>query len=112
MASRAGMDLAIRRFRCFRSRHKCSFDINGNSAGAGLVRAARFFIPENCDAPIAADLLLSTDVGTPISARFDFRRTGLQTWDIDIETDNGVLKLAEGGSRLFADDKPVAIESA
>jgi D-galactose 1-dehydrogenase len=77
-----------------------------------FVRAARFFIPENCDAPIAADLLLSTDVGTPISARFDFRRTGLQTWDIDIETDNGVLKLAEGGSRLFADDKPVAIESA
>jgi D-galactose 1-dehydrogenase len=77
---------------------------------AVFVMEARLYVPENCEAPIAADLLLSTDVGTPISARFDFRHTGLQTWDIDIETDNGALKLAEGGSRLFTDGKSVAIE--
>jgi D-galactose 1-dehydrogenase len=79
---------------------------------AVFVNEACLYFPENCEAPIAADLLFSTDVGTPISARFDFRHTGLQTWDIDIETDDGTLKLAEGGNRLFADGKPVAIEGA
>lgn len=77
-----------------------------------IVDEARLYIPENCETPIAADLLLSTDAGTPISARFDFRHTGPQTWDIDIETDAGALKLAEGGGRLFADGRSVAIENA
>jgi predicted dehydrogenase len=77
-----------------------------------FVTEARLYVPENCEAPIAADLLLSNDVRTPISARFDFRHTGLQTWDIDIETDTGTLKLAEGGNRLFADGKAVAVEDA
>lgn len=75
---------------------------------AVFVKEAHLYVPENCEAPIAADLILSTDVQTPISAQFDFRHTGLQTWDIDVETDAGTLKLAEGGSRLFADGKPVA----
>ncbi len=79
---------------------------------AAFVNEARLYVPENCEAPIAADLLLSTDARTPISAQFDFRHTGLQTWDIDIETDAGILKLAEGGNRLFADGKSVAIEDA
>ena len=77
-----------------------------------FVDEARLYVPENCETPIAADLLLSTDAGTPISARFDFRHTGPQTWDIDIESDAGALKLAEGGSRLFADGRSVAIENA
>jgi predicted dehydrogenase len=77
-----------------------------------IVTEARLYVPENCEAPIAADLLLSSDVRTPISAQFDFRHTGLQTWDIDIETDTGTLKLAEGGNRLFSDGKPIAIEDA
>lgn len=79
---------------------------------AVFVNEARLYMPENCDAPIAADLLLSTDARMPISARFDFRHTGPQTWDIDIETDAGVLKLAEGGGRLYADGRSVATEDA
>ena len=75
---------------------------------AVFVNEARLYIPENCQAPIAADLNLSTDAGTPIAANFDFRHTGLQTWDIDIETEEGSLRLSEGGNRLFADGKPVA----
>ena len=79
--------------------------------GAVFVDQARLYVPENCETPIAADLSLSTDAGTTISAEFDFRQTGPQTWDIDIETGAGTLKLAEGGSRLFVDGKPVAIEA-
>jgi D-galactose 1-dehydrogenase len=81
-------------------------------ADAIFVTDARLYVPENCEAPIAADLWLSTDVRTQISAQFDFRHTGLQTWDIDIETQSGSVKLAEGGNRLFADGKPVAVEDA
>ena len=76
---------------------------------AVFVTEARLYVPENCEAPIAADLLLSTDARAQISAQFDFRHTGLQTWDIDIETDTGTLKLAEGGNQLFADGRPVAV---
>ncbi len=36
----------------------------------------------------------------PISAALDFRQTGAQTWDIDIETDEGALKLSAGGGIL------------
>jgi predicted dehydrogenase len=86
--------------------------LTGILRGPVFVTEARLYVPENCEAPIAADLLLSTDVRTPISAQFDFRHTGLQTWDIDIQTDDGTLKLAEGGNRLFVDGKPVAIENA
>ncbi len=75
-----------------------------------FVGEACLFIPNNCDAPIAADLVMSTEAGAPISATFDFRHTGPQTWDIEVETGNGVLKLADGGSRLFVGGQLVPIE--
>ena len=34
---------------------------------------------------------------------FDWRHEGKQTWDIDIETDGGILKLSDGGATLFID---------
>ncbi len=56
--------------------------------------------PENCASPIAADLTFATESGLPVSAEFDFRQTGPQTWDIIVETSGGTLKLSLGGSRL------------
>jgi D-galactose 1-dehydrogenase len=67
-------------------------------------RTARLYVPSNCDAPIAADLEFVTDDGVEISAAFDFRHTGVQTWDIDIETDEGPLKLSAGGGILTVGD--------
>ncbi len=52
--------------------------------------------PANCQTPIAADLRFSGHV----SADFDWRQTGPQTWDIEVETDHGQLALRMGGSRL------------
>jgi D-galactose 1-dehydrogenase len=63
-------------------------------------RMAHLHIPSNCEAPIAADLEFVTDSGVEISAALDFRHTGAQTWDIDIETDAGPLKLSAGGGIL------------
>ena len=60
-------------------------------------------VPTNCDAPIAANLTLRTAAGTPIAAAFDFRQTGLQTWDITVEADDGQLLLSHGGNTLMLD---------
>jgi D-galactose 1-dehydrogenase len=75
-----------------------------------VVKRAHFFVPENCEAPIAADVDFATDSGAPVTAVLDFRQTGQQTWDIDIETESATAKLADGGARFFVDGKPVAID--
>jgi D-galactose 1-dehydrogenase len=77
---------------------------------AFFVKEADLFVPRNCEAPIAADIAFATDSGAAITAAFDFRHTGIQTWDIDVETDKGALKLSAGGSRLFIDGANVAVE--
>src|SRR5262249_9882345 len=56
-----------------------------------FVPSAELAFPSNCQAPIAANLSL-TDVGSlPITAAFDFRQTGPQSWDILVETDEGQM---------------------
>ena len=59
--------------------------------------------PENRDTPIAAALAFAHPGGADVSAVFDWRHEGKQTWDIDIETDGGTLKLSDGGATLFID---------
>jgi D-galactose 1-dehydrogenase len=66
-----------------------------------FVRSADLAFPANCDAPIAAKLVISDAAGLPISADFDFRQTGPQTWDIEIGTDEGPVRLSSGGAKLF-----------
>jgi predicted dehydrogenase len=68
-----------------------------------FVESAEHFIPENCQAPIAADLVLRTDSGARISAAFDFLYTGEAIWDIEVETDGGTLKLSFAGAVLSID---------
>jgi hypothetical protein len=36
-----------------------------------------------------------------VTADFDFLQTGVQSWNITIETDAGTLMLRDGGARLF-----------
>ena len=54
----------------------------------------------------------STDSeGVPITAEFDFRQTGPQSWDIVVDTDRGPLTLSGGGARLVAGGE-VLVEAA
>ena len=62
-----------------------------------VLKDAELFYPSNCETPIAANLLLECH-GASIRAEFDFLQTGPQTWDIDIDTDEGRLLLSRGGS--------------
>jgi D-galactose 1-dehydrogenase len=61
--------------------------------------------PENRAAPIAAQLQLRAAGGAPISMDLDWRQTGPQSWDIEVETDMGMLRLARGGAELTLDGK-------
>ncbi|AMA57333.1 Gfo/Idh/MocA family protein [Bradyrhizobium sp. CCGE-LA001] len=73
-----------------------------------LVTAAELAFPANCQAPIAANLTLTDISGLPISAEFDFRQTGPQSWDIVVETDQGRMTLSNGGARMVIDGKVLA----
>lgn len=67
--------------------------------------------PENRATPIAARLDFADPTGADMSADFDWRQEGPQTWDIDIETDRGNAKLSLGGERLEIEGAP-AIQGA
>ncbi|MCK8778554.1 Gfo/Idh/MocA family oxidoreductase [Rhizobium sp. NTR19] len=74
-----------------------------------LVRSDLTF-PANRAAPIAASLAFEMVSGTPVSAEFDWRQTGPQTWDIRVETEEGPVVLTHGGSRLIVDGEPQIVE--
>ncbi|WP_422375376.1 Gfo/Idh/MocA family protein [Roseibium sp.] len=67
--------------------------------------------PENRATPIAADLKFADPTGAVMTAEFDWRQEGPQTWDIEIETDQGRARLSLGGERLEFDGAP-AIQGA
>ena len=60
------------------------------------VTAARLEFPANRATPIAAQITFSN----AMTADFDWRQTGPQTWDIEIETDAGQMALRMGGNQL------------
>jgi predicted dehydrogenase len=66
--------------------------------------------PENQQAPIAAQLGMRTADGVAIAAEFDFRQKGEQSWDIELTTTSGRLKLSRGGAGLEIDGKVISIE--
>ncbi len=68
-----------------------------------ILRDADLFFPENKPAPIAAVLAFEDDEGLPVEVHFDFDQRGPQTWDIDVETDEGRLKLSMGASKMAVD---------
>ena len=78
-----------------------------------FVRRAELLFPANRDAPIAVNL----DLGDGFTAAFDWRQTGDQIWDIEVDTDAFGLRLSNGGSRLevdgalVIDEKPAEYEA-
>jgi len=73
-----------------------------------FVTSAELAFPANCQAPIAANLTLADISGLSITAEFDFRQTGPQSWDIVVETDQGRMALSGGGRRMAVDGQAVA----
>ncbi|QOZ54020.1 Gfo/Idh/MocA family protein [Bradyrhizobium sp. CCBAU 53338] len=73
-----------------------------------FVTAADLAFPANCQSPIAASLTLTDIDGLPVTAEFDFRQTGPQSWDIVAETDQGRMTLSRGGRIMKVDGQVVA----
>ena len=71
--------------------------------GALRLEQARLVFPAGRGAPIAAELAMVLGDAAPVSADFDFRQTGPQSWDITVETDRGTLVLKDGGARIWID---------
>jgi D-galactose 1-dehydrogenase len=76
-----------------------------------FVKSAELQVPANKEAPIAAELEFTAGRdGDDLRAVFDWRQTGPQSWDIEIDTEAGLrLSLAHGGSRLEIDGR-LAVE--
>jgi D-galactose 1-dehydrogenase len=69
--------------------------------------AATLTFPENRQTPIAAALTFSGNV----TADFDWRQEGPQTWDIEVDTDQGCLTLRMGGNVLEIDGEAAGGEN-
>jgi D-galactose 1-dehydrogenase len=65
--------------------------------------------PEGRHTPIAARLAFTGADGLEACADFDWRQTGPQTWDIEIETDGGRLVLSKGGTEMTVNGSPVVV---
>ena len=74
------------------------------------VEGAVLEFPENQQSPIAATLRMRTEDGVQIGAEFDFRQKGEQSWDIELKTTTGTLKLSKGGAVLAIDGKELSSE--
>ncbi len=70
--------------------------------------AAELSFPANRQTPIAASLTFSGGV----TADFDWRQEGPQTWDIVVDTTHGQLALRMGGNRLELDGMQVSGEDS
>ncbi|ANY81359.1 galactose 1-dehydrogenase [Microvirga ossetica] len=77
-----------------------------------FIKSSSLEFPANRDAPIAANLAFSMSHGQgDLQAVFDWRQTGPQTWDIEVETEAGLtLKLTHGGSCLEIGGREVVKE--
>ncbi|KPB02325.1 Gfo/Idh/MocA family protein [Ahrensia marina] len=71
------------------------------------INAAKLEFPSNRDTPIAAHLAFTNPDNAVMDAVFDWRQEGPQTWDIDIETDQGEMKMSSGGAKLSIDGKSI-----
>src|SRR5690606_20453802 len=69
--------------------------------------SAELSFPENRFTPIAASLRFADPEGAEVTAEFDWRQEGPQSWDIEADTPTGHMKLSAGGAVLAIDGKTV-----
>ena len=72
-----------------------------------LVTSATLEVPENRQTPIAAKIDFVSVTGHPVTADFDWRQEGPQTWNITVRTDAGLLELTSGGDVVRLDGETI-----
>ncbi len=76
--------------------------------GSIHLTSADLFFPANRDTPIACDLTFHDPSGARVTAEFDWRQEGPQSWDIHVDSDEGKLLLSHGGARMAIDGREVS----
>ncbi len=71
--------------------------------GAIHVDAAELEVPSNAATPIAARLSMTARGTIPVSADFDWRQEGPQTWEIEVQAGAERMRLRMGGAKLSID---------
>lgn len=74
-----------------------------------FIHSASLYVPSNRQAPIAADLTftLGDRTGDAFTANFEWRWSGSEIWEIDVQSSDGLkLKLSSGGARLEIEGQP------
>jgi D-galactose 1-dehydrogenase len=69
-----------------------------------LVRS-RLEFPRNRATPIGAELILETKSGVPVTAVFDWRQTGPQTWKIAFLAENDRFDFVQGQAATALSDE-------
>lgn len=64
-----------------------------------LLDSATMDVPEGRSSPTAATMAMRSGAAA-VDAELDFLQTGPQSWDIEVDTDAGLLRLSMGGSVL------------
>jgi D-galactose 1-dehydrogenase len=68
-----------------------------------FLTSAELQYPSNRNMPIAASLQMTDSKKIAIRAEFDWRQTGPQTWDIEVDTADGHLLVSQGGAKMVVD---------
>ncbi len=71
------------------------------------LEAAELEFPQNRETPIAARLSFTGAGDLTVSADFDWRQTGPQSWDITVEVDDATLHLGSGGATMSIDGRQI-----
>jgi len=81
-----------------------------------FVSAARLEVPANRQTPIGVEMTFSTAdpvAGADLTAVFDWRQEGPQSWNITAETTEGtLLQLTEGGAKLSVNGEERVAEAS
>ena len=71
--------------------------------GPLFVESAALSVPDNCQSPIAADLKIRGAGPVEVLAEFDFDHSDNELWRIDLQCDEGTLRLDSGGAQVSLD---------
>jgi len=72
--------------------------------GALFVESAALDVPGNCQSPMAASLNLRSAERVEVLAEFDFDHSVNELWRIELQCDEGVIRLDSGGAQVSLDD--------
>lgn len=74
-----------------------------------FVESANLSVPSNCQSPIAASLQMRSGENVQVVAELDFDHSVNEQWSIELQCDEGVMRLDAGGAQVSIDGVTQAV---